>query len=93
MQSKVCTNCLKLLSTERRKNGYITCVGCENVSKDFKQNQSCNSVLHTSLKKDIEEQANHDTQQKEAQKKQQNKTDFFNNFKKIKNTAGNNRKE
>jgi hypothetical protein len=49
--------------------------------------------LHTSLKKDIEDQVKYQTQQKEAQKKQQNKTDFFNNFKKIKNTAGNDRKE
>ena len=93
MQTRVCTNCLKLLSSDRREKGYITCVDCDNMFKISKQNQSSDSILHTSLKKDIEEQVKYETEQKEAQKKQQNKTDFFNTFKKIKNTVSIDKKE
>lgn len=77
MQTRVCTNCLKLLSSDRRKKGYITCVNCDNMFKISKQNQSSDSILHTSLKKDIEEQVKYETEQKEAQKNNRTKQIFL----------------
>ena len=87
MQAKVCANCLDLLTAERRSAGYNTCIKCERtlkVAQQEKLSSASNSILHATLKKELEIQVKQETEQKEAERKQQNKTDFFNTFKKIK---------
>ena len=87
MKTKVCANCLELLTAERREKGYLTCIRCERTIK-VAQQEKLSSVpetpLQAALKRDLEETLKKEAEQREAEKKQQNKTDFFNTFKKIK---------
>jgi hypothetical protein len=87
MPSKVCTNCLELLTAERREKGHATCVRCERTIKVAQQEKSSSataSPLQAALKRDIDELSKKQAEKKALEQKQQNKTDFFDNLKKIK---------
>jgi hypothetical protein len=87
MPAKVCTNCLELLPVDRRKNGHVTCIRCERTLKVLQQEKlasTSDSILHATLKRDLDELSKKESEKKALEQKQQNKTDFFDIFKKIK---------
>jgi hypothetical protein len=86
--SRVCKNCLELLTADRRTAGI--CVRCEKiikVSQQEKLSSTQDTTLHATLKRDLDELSKKESEKKSLEQKQQNKTDFFDNLKKIKKSS------
>ena len=87
MKTKVCTNCLELLTAERREKGYPTCVRCERtikVAQQEKMSLDPETPLQAALKRDLEEKLKKESEKKQIAQRQQNRSEFFDIFKKIK---------
>jgi methylphosphotriester-DNA--protein-cysteine methyltransferase len=87
MKTKVCANCLELLTTDRREKGHRTCIRCEQtlkVAQQEKLSSATETPLQAALKRDLEETLKKEAEKKHLAQQQQNRSDFFDIFKKIK---------
>jgi len=87
MKTKICRNCLELLTVDRREKGYPTCIRCERtikVAEQEKLSSTQDTPLHATLKRDLEDALKREAEKKQLAQQQQNKADFFDIFKKIK---------